>query len=108
MAPGGAKNAATRSPGWPGASHAAEDAQAAVRQGGLLLEVARGDGVAEQLVRRPATGGRVGEHVVDGEQPALGDVRGPAPVVGPRRLRAVPAVDEEQGQWARPVGGDGG
>ena len=74
----------------------------------VLGELARLERRAPQLVGRTAAVGGVGEHVVDGEPPPDGHVRGPTPEVGPGRLLAVAAVDEAEVERGAPVRGDGG
>ncbi len=79
--------------------------QAAATEVGAVLEASRRQGFPVQLVGGPAPVGGVGEHVVNGQQPARRHLRGPAPVVGPRHIGAVAPVDEQQRQGRAPVGG---
>ena len=60
-------------------------------------------GQVDLLVRGATAVGRIGEHVVDCERAADRHLRCPALVVGARRLDAVPAIDEEEGQRRVPV-----
>ena len=68
---------------------------------------ARERGEVDVLVRRPPAVRGVGEHVVDGEHAAGHHPLRPAAEVGPRRLDAVPAVDEQQRQGRTPPRADG-
>ena len=60
----------------------------------------------EHVVRRPAAVGRVGEHVVDDQQPAGHQPSRPAGVVVLGVHLGVPAVDEQQRQGSAPVARD--
>src|SRR5690606_19837266 len=51
---------------------------------------------------------RVREDVVDDEEAAVGDVRGPPLVVGGGVFVGVAAVDEDEGERGGPEGGDAG
>ena len=86
--------------------HPAQDPQApALAVVDELSRVERGD---VELVGRAPTVGGVGEHVMDGQPPAHGDVRGPPAEVGPGRLIPVAAVNETERERAVPARGERG